>query len=280
MSVPTFELSNGMAIPALGMGCCCPPDDEIQGRIERALELGYRLFDTAAIYNNERGVGAAIRAAAIPRDQIFLTTKVWNNQQGYDETLAAFEASMGRLGLEYVDLYLIHWPVKERFCETWRAMEKLHREGRIRALGLSNFMPHHLEELLPRAEIRPVMNQVECHPRLPQNDLRAVCAREGIVLEAWSPIYHGKVAEIADLVAIAARHGKTPAQVTLRWHYLRGTVAIPASSKPFRLKENIDIFDFELEPDEIAAIDRAETGQRLGPDPDEIEHLMELEVKP
>ena len=256
-------------MPWLGLGVFESKEgEEVQNAIQAALDLGYRSFDTASIYGNELGVGQALRESDIPRDQIFLTTKVWNTDQGYDTAMRAFDASMDRLGLEYVDLYLIHWPVKGKYKDTWRALENLYKQNRVRSIGVSNFLVHHLKDLLQDCEIKPMVNQVEFHPRLFQPTLVDYCRSEKIQLEAWSPIMRGKVLQIPELVEIGKKYGKTPVQIALRWDLQHGVVTIPKSVKQERLASNADIFDFELSAEDMVIIDQLDRGERVGPDPD------------
>jgi 2,5-diketo-D-gluconate reductase A len=272
-NVPTITLNNGSVMPQLGFGVWQVPDDEAASAVSTALEAGYRSIDTAAVYENERGTGRGLAASGVPRDELFVTTKLWNADQGHDSTLRAFDASLDRLGLDYVDLYLIHWPVPEadRYVDTWKAFEKIHSEGRAKAVGVSNFHPSHLRRLLEETGTVPAVNQIELHPHLQQGVPRAFHADHGIATEAWSPLGQGK--ELLDepkLRAVAEKYGKTPAQVVLRWHLQTGNVVIPKSVTPSRIRENIDVFDFELDAgdmDEIAGLD---TGTRLGPAPDEM----------
>ncbi|WP_217223336.1 aldo/keto reductase [Streptomyces anulatus] len=269
-TVPTVTLNNGVTIPQLGFGVFQVPDDETTAAVSAALEAGYRSIDTAAIYGNEVGVGRALAASGIPREELFVTTKLWNADQGYDATLAAFDASLAKLGLDHVDLYLIHWPTPahDLYPESWRALEKLAADGRIRAAGVSNFQPAHLRRVLEAGTLVPAVNQIELHPGLQQAELRAFHAEHGIVTEAWSPLAQGALLKEEALVAIAERHGKSPAQVVLRWHLQLGNVVIPKSVTPERIRQNIDVFDFELsaaDMDAVAALDR---GMRTGPDPD------------
>ncbi|MER6139888.1 aldo/keto reductase [Streptomyces sparsogenes] len=269
--VPFITLNNGVRMPQLGFGVWQVPDDEAADAVSTALESGYRSIDTAAIYGNEEGTGRAIAASGLPRDELFVTTKLWNSDHGYDSTLRAFDTSLSKLGLEYVDLYLIHWPVPEadKYVDTWKAFEKIYAEGRAKAIGLSNFHPAHIQRLLSETEITPVIDQIELHPQLQQAELRAFNSRHNIATEAWSPLGQGKgLLEDARLAAIADKHGKSPAQVVLRWHLDLGNVVIPKSVTPSRIKENIDVFDFELDADDLATIDGLDSGNRLGPDPD------------
>ena len=269
ISVPALRLHDGVEIPQLGFGVFQVPPEDTQDVTEQALEAGYRHIDTAAAYRNEKGVGAAVAASDLAREELFVTTKLWNSQQGYDSTLAALDSSLGRLGFDYVDLYLIHWPVpsEDRFLDTWRAFERIQGEGRIRTIGVSNFRVEDLERLEREAEIRPTVNQIELHPRHQQAELRAWHAEHGIATEAWSPLAQGDVLDEETIVAIGERHEKTPAQVVLRWHLQLGNVVIPKSVTPERIRENLDVFDFELSDEEMAAIAGLDAGERIGPDP-------------
>lgn len=269
--VPFITLNNDVRIPQLGFGVWQVPDDEAQVAVRNALDAGYRHIDTAAIYGNEEGTGKALAASGIARDELFVTTKLWNSEQGYDSTLRAFDTSLTKLGLEYVDLYLIHWPLPEvdKYLDTWKAFEKIYADGRAKAIGLSNFHPAHTQRLLSEASVAPVIDQVELHPQLQQSELRAFNSRHNIATEAWSPLGQGKgLLEEPKLAEIAAKHGKSPAQVVLRWHLDLGNVVIPKSVTPSRIKENIDVFDFELDSDDLSAIGSLDSGNRLGPNPD------------
>ena len=269
-TVPTVTLNTGVEIPRLGFGVFQVPDAETAAAVSAALEAGYRSIDTAAVYGNETGVGAALASSGINRRELFVTTKLWNADQGYDATLRAFEASLAKLGLEYVDLYLIHWPTPARdlYRESWRAIERLVADGRIRAAGVSNFQPAHLRRLLEGSALVPAVNQIELHPSLQQRELRALHADLGIVTEAWSPLAQGAVLGERALTKIAELHGKSPAQVVLRWHLQLGNVVIPKSVTPARIRENIDVFDFALADEEMTAIAALDRGLRTGPDPD------------
>lgn len=268
-AIPTVALGQGVEIPQLGFGVFQVPPDDTQQVVEEALRVGYRHIDTAAAYRNEKGVGAAIAASGLDREDVFVTTKLWNSQQGYDSTLEAFDASIGRLGFDYVDLYLIHWPVPSagRFVDTWRAFERIHNEGRARAIGVSNFRVEDLRRLEEETETRPAVNQVELHPRHQQAELRAWHAEHGIATEAWSPLAQGELLSDETIGGIAERHGKTPAQAILRWHIQLGNVVIPKSVTPERIRENLNLFDFELSDEEMAAIAGLDRGERIGPDP-------------
>ena len=267
--VPNVSLSDGIEIPQVGFGVFRVPPEETQRAVEDALAAGYRHVDTAAYYRNERGVAAAIAASGIRREEIFITTKLWHTDLGFDSALAAFERSIENLDTEVVDLYLIHWPVPARdlFLDTWRAFERIHAEGGARSIGVSNFRVEDLERLAREAETRPTVNQIELHPSLQQAELRAWHAEHGIVTAAWAPLAQGEVLGDDTLVTIAAHHGRTVAQVVLRWHLQLGNVVMPRSVTPARVRENLDIFDFELSEDDLAVIARLDAGHRIGPDP-------------
>ncbi|GAA2431793.1 aldo/keto reductase [Streptomyces macrosporus] len=268
--VPSITLNNGVSMPQLGFGVWQVPDDEAEKAVGTALEAGYRSIDTAAIYENEAGTGRAIAASGIAREELFVTTKLWNSEQGHDSTLRAFDASLERLGLDYVDLYLIHWPVPEKdaYVDTYRAFEKILADGRAKAIGVSNFLPAHLERLIGETSVVPAVNQIELHPWFQQAESRAFHAEHGIATEAWSPLGQGKgLLEVPTVVEVARKHGRTPAQVVLRWHLQLGNVVIPKSVTPSRIEENIDVFDFELDDEDLAAFAALDEGRRLGPDP-------------
>lgn len=271
MTVPSITLNNGVSIPQVGLGVFQVPDDETQANVEKALELGYRHVDTAAGYYNEAGVGAALRASGLPREDLFVTTKLRNGDQGFDQALTAFENSRRELGLDYVDLYLIHWPVpsKDLYVETWKAFEKLLEEGVVKAIGVSNFLPEHLDRLVRETDVVPAVNQVEVHPWFGNEEVRAFDREHGIVTEAWSPLGRGRVLDEPTLARIADAHGRTPAQVALRWHVQRGDVVFPKSATPSRIEENARIFDFALDADEMGAITALDRGERTGSHPDE-----------
>ncbi|MFI5756934.1 aldo/keto reductase [Streptomyces sp. NPDC051569] len=269
-SVPNVVLSNGVEIPQLGFGVSRIDDGPATDAVLTALEAGYRSIDTATLYGNEAGVGRAVASSGLPRDELFITTKLWNDDQGYDATLRAFDAGLARLGLDHVDLYLIHWPApaRGRYLDTWRALEKLLADGRTRAIGVSNFRPSHLQRVLDEGGAAPVLNQIELHPGFQQAEPRAFHARHGIVTEAWSPLAQGAVLQQEAITEIAARHEKSPAQVVIRWHLQLGNVVIPKSVTPERIRENIAVFDFELSGSDMDAMATLDRGLRLGADPD------------
>ncbi len=265
----TTTLHNGVKMPWVGLGVFKVTDgDEVIQSVKAAIKNGYTSIDTAAIYKNEEGVGQAIKESGVPREELFITSKLWNSEQGYESTLKAFESSMEKLGLDYLDLYLIHWPGKDKYKETWKAFEKLYKEGRIRAIGVSNFQIHHLEDLIASAEIKPMVNQVEFHPHLTQKELKAYCEKEGIQLEAWSPLKQGQLLNEPVLQEIAEKYNKSVAQVILRWDIQQGVVTIPKSVKEHRIIENADIFDFELTAEEMDRIDGLNQDSRAGSHPD------------
>ena len=270
-TVPTVRLNNGVEMPQLGFGVFLVPPDEVVAPVRAALDAGYRLIDTATLYGNEEGVGRAIAESGIPRDDIFVTTKVWNSDQGYDRTLQAFDLSLKLLGLDVIDLYLIHWPAPARdlYADTWRALERIYADGRARAIGVSNFPAPHLDRILAEGTVVPAVNQVELHPGFPQERLRAFNTQHGITTESWAPLGRGQgLLDRPEVHTIADAHGKTPAQAVLRWHMQIGVVAIPKSVRPERIRENFDIVDFELTPDEIATLSALDGPDRLGPDPE------------
>lgn len=264
----TVMLNNGIAMPGLGLGVFKVGDGSpVVAAVKSALRAGYRAIDTAAVYGNEEGVGEALRETDVPREEIFVTSKVWNADQGYDATLKAFDASLERLGLSYLDLYLIHWPVAGKYVETWQAMTELYKEGRVRAIGVSNFHINHLKDILDSSDVVPAVNQIECHPLLNQKEIRDFCQMNNIVLEAWSPLMKGNL-NLPVLEELAKKYQKTPAQIVLRWHLQHGVVIIPKSVHDYRIRENAQIFDFSLTTADMDAIDQLNEGKRFGPDPD------------
>ncbi len=265
----SFTLHNGVKMPYFGLGVYLSEDgSEVINAVKWAIQAGYRHIDTAAIYDNEEGVGEGIKASGVPREDIFLVSKVWNTEQGYDSTIKAFETSLQKLNTEYLDLYLIHWPVKGKFKETWKALEELYRQKRIRAIGVSNFLQHHLEDLLPEASIVPMVNQMEFHPYLVQQDLLDFCRTKNIQYEAWSPLMQGKIFELDVFKKMAGKYKKTIAQLVLRWDLQKGVITIPKSSKKQRIIDNAAVFDFSISKEDMAVLDKLDKGKRFGPDPD------------
>ncbi|MEU6747148.1 aldo/keto reductase [Spirillospora sp. NPDC046719] len=270
MTVPDVRLNDGAMMPQLGFGVFQVTDEEAEHAVEVALRDGYRSVDTASAYGNEEGTGRALRASGLPREELFITTKLWNSDQGYDQTLRAFDASMRRLGLDYLDLYLIHWPMPghDTYMDTWRAFEKLKEDGRIRSIGVSNFTVDALRRVMDESGTVPAVNQIELHPYFQQGELRAFHREHGIHTEAWAPLGQGQgLLDDPVLARIAEAHGRTPAQVVLRWHLQIGNVVIPKSVTPRRIAENIDVFGFDLGPDDMKAIGELDKGARVGPDP-------------
>lgn len=264
----TIMLNNGLAMPGLGLGVFKVGDGSpVSAAVKSALRAGYRAIDTAAVYGNEEGVGIGLREGGVPREDVFVTSKVWNADQGYDATLKAFDASLGRLGLSYLDLYLIHWPVAGKYVETWQALTELYHEGRVRAIGVSNFHIHHLKDILDTSDVVPAVDQIELHPLLNQKEIRDFCQMNNIVVEAWSPLMKGNL-DLPVLEQLAKAYGKTPAQIVLRWHIQHGVVIIPKSVHDHRIRENAHIFDFSLSSADMDAIDALHEGRRFGPDPD------------
>ena len=269
----TTILHNGVKMPWFGLGVFKVEEGpELVNAVKTAITHGYRSIDTAAIYANEEGVGKGIeeglKAAGISREELFVTSKVWNSDLGYESTIAAYERSLQKLGLDYLDLYLIHWPVEGEYKEAWRALETLYKEGKVKAIGVSNFQIHHLEDLFKDAEVKPMVNQVERHPRLTQKELQAFCQKNDIQLEAWSPLMQGELLSNEVIKEIADKHNKSVAQTILRWDLQQGVVVIPKSTKEHRIVENADIFDFELTEEEMQIIDGLNQDYRVGPDPD------------
>jgi diketogulonate reductase-like aldo/keto reductase len=269
-NIPALTMNDGRLIPQLGFGVFQIPQDETQVAVTTAIEAGYRQIDTAQGYQNEEGVGAAVAAADVPRDELFITTKLTNSEQGYDKTLAAVDQSLRKLGLDVLDLLLIHWPLPmfDQYVETWRAFEHLQASGRVRSIGVSNFTVEHLERLINETETVPAINQIELHPEFVQEELRVFHAQHNILTQAWGPLGQGKgLLELPQIVEVAQQLDRTPAQVVLRWHLQLGNVVIPKSVTPSRIRENISIFDFELDDEQMAAITKLDSGRRLGPDP-------------
>jgi len=262
-------LHNGVKMPWFGLGVFkVEGGTEVIDSVKAAIKNGYRSIDTAAVYKNEEGVGEAIRECGVPREELFITSKVWNSDQGYESTLQAFETTLQKLGLKYLDLYLVHWPVKGKYTETWKALEQLYKDGRVRAIGVSNFHIHHLQDVLEIAEIKPMINQVEYHPRLTQEELHTFCKEHSIQLEAWSPLMQGQLLEHPALQEIATKYNKSTAQIILRWDLQNEVVTIPKSIKEHRIIENANIFDFNLSAEDMKAIQALNEDHRVGPDPD------------
>jgi 2,5-diketo-D-gluconate reductase A len=275
-TVPTIRLNNGVEIPQLGFGVYQVPPEDTADAVATALEIGYRHIDTAEMYGNEKGVGEAVARSGIDRGEVFVTSKLNNGFHRRDDALRAFDQSLGDLGFEYLDLFLIHWPlpgIDVDYIETWKAMEEIYASGRCRAIGVSNFQAHHLRRLLSQGQVRPAVNQIEVHPYLTQEELRAFDADHEIVTEAWSPIAQGKVLGDPAIVAIAERLGRTPAQVVLRWHVQRGDVVFPKSVSRQRMQENVELFDFELGTEDMATLTGLDRGERTGPDPDTFNYI-------
>jgi methylglyoxal/glyoxal reductase len=265
----TLKLHNGVEIPYVGLGVYQMKDrSEAVDAIKTAIDLGYRSIDTASVYKNEESVGEAVRESGVSRKDLFITSKVWNKEQGFDPTLRAFEDSLKRLDMDYLDLYLVHWPVEGKYKETWKALERLYDEGIVKAIGVSNFHQHHLEDLMKGSNEKPVINQIELHPRLNQEPLRGYCHENEIAVEAWSPIARGNLLDEPTLNHIAGKYNKTAAQIILRWHLQNGAVIIPKSVSPTRIKENSEIFDFNLSLEDMTQINGLNMNERFGPDPD------------
>ncbi|MBM4765224.1 aldo/keto reductase [Bacillus sp. B15-48] len=269
-----ITLNNGIQMPQLGFGVFKVEDgNTVIDAVKKAIEVGYRSIDTAAIYQNEAGVGEAIRQSQVPREELFITSKVWNKDQGYDSTLKAFETSLDKLGLDYLDLYLVHWPMPktDKYVETYKALEKLYEDGRVRAIGVCNFNIPHVERILSECQVKPVLNQIECHPYLTQMDLKQFCKENDIFVEAWGPLMQGGEALTNEAIKeIAKKYNKTTAQVILRWHLQNNVIAIPKSITPSRIEENFNVFDFELTNDELNQIDALNENKRQGSDPEEM----------
>lgn len=267
---PHITFHDGNSIPQVGLGVWQTPDNEATTAVKAALDAGYRHVDTAAIYENEEGVGRGLKASGVDRKDIFLTTKLWNSEQGYDSTLKAFDNSLKRLGTDYVDLYLIHWPAPKKglFVDTWKAFVQLKKEGRARSIGVSNFYPEHIEKIVAETGVTPVINQIELHPDFQQKEARAFHEKHKIITQSWSPLGQGKLLDHAVIGKIAAKHGRTPAQVIIRWHIDSGLVVIPKSVTPSRIEENFKVFDFKLDQDDFAELAKLDSaGARIGPDP-------------
>ncbi|QGG92515.1 aldo/keto reductase [Agrobacterium sp. MA01] len=265
-----IALNDGARIPQVGLGVWQTPNDEAAPAVKAALSAGYRHVDTAAVYENEEGVGEGIRQSGIDRSEIYLTTKLWNTEQGYDQTLKAFDASLKRLGTDYVDLYLIHWPSAHRglFVDTWKAFVKLKEEGRAKSIGVSNFYPEHIEKIIAETGVTPVINQIELHPDFQQREARAFHEKHGIATQSWSPLGQGKLLGHSTIADIAAKLGRTPAQVIIRWHIDNGLVVIPKSVTPSRISENFKVFDFKLSAEDLDTLNGLDdAGARIGPDP-------------
>jgi len=272
----TTTLYNGVKMPWFGLGVFKVEEGpELVHAVKFAIKQGYRSIDTAAIYGNEEGVGQAIHEAmteyGIKREELFITSKVWNSDLGYESTIAAYETSLSKLGLDYLDLYLVHWPVEDKYLEAWRALETLYKEGRVKAIGVSNFQVHHLEKVISNAEIKPMVNQVEYHPRLTQQEVKTFCDNNGIQFEAWSPLMQGQLFDNPLLGDLANKYGKTVAQIILRWDLQNGVVTIPKSTKEHRIIENANLFDFELTNEDMDQINNLNQNHRVGPDPDNID---------
>ncbi|TDW98650.1 aldo/keto reductase [Kribbella sp. VKM Ac-2566] len=264
-----ITLNNGVQVPQRGFGVFQVPPGDTQRVVEQAIEVGYRHIDTAAAYNNEAGVGAAVRASGLPRDELFVTTKLRNGEHGYESALTAYDETLQRLGLDYADQYLVHWPhpTADRYVDSWRALERIYADGRVRAIGVSNFLPEHLNRLAKESEIVPAVNQIELHPSYQQRDLTELCRERSIAIAAYSPLGQGHDLDLPVLASIAGAHHVTPAQIVLRWHLQQGHLVIPKSVSPERIRANFDLGGFELTDDEVASITALEAGHRIGNDP-------------
>jgi 2,5-diketo-D-gluconate reductase A len=271
-TVPKISLNDGNAIPQIGLGVWQTPDDKADSAVAAALAAGYRHVDTAAIYGNERGVARGIAQSGVARQDVFITTKLWNGDQGFDSALRAFDQSLERLGMDYVDLYLIHWPAARRntYVDSWKALVRLKEEGRARSIGVSNFQPAHLKRIIDETGVAPALNQIEIHPRFQQKDVRAANKSYGVATESWSPLGSGRLLGDAAIGRIAAKHGRSPAQAIIRWHLQQGLIVIPKSVTPARIVENFKVFDFELDAEDMAAFAALDSKDgRGGPNPDE-----------
>jgi 2,5-diketo-D-gluconate reductase A len=275
-TVPTITLNNGIEIPQLGFGVYQVPPEETRDAVQAALEVGYRHIDTAEMYGNEKGVGEGIRASGVPREEVFVTSKLNNGFHAHDDALKAFDGTLEALGSDYVDLFLIHWPlpgIDVDYVATWKVLEEIYESGRAKSIGVSNFNAHHLRKLHGETEVVPAVNQIEVHPYLAQDELRAFNAQHQIATEAWSPIAQGKVLDDPTILRVAERYGKTASQVTLRWHVQRGDIVFPKSVTRSRVEENFDIFDFELSEDDLREITALDRNERTGPDPDTFNYI-------
>lgn len=269
--IPKVKLNNGQLVPQLGLGVYKLSTDAAENLIQEAVEVGYRRIDTASFYGNEAEVGAGVRSCGLPREEIFVTTKIWNDDQGFAKALNAIDQSLSRLNIDYIDMLMIHWPKPQLglFVETWAAFEKALESGKVRGIGVSNFKPNHLEQLIASSNVVPAINQIELHPGFQQHELRAFNQQHGIATEAWSPLARGRYNEDARVLEIAKKHGKTAAQVIVRWHLEIGNLVIPKTATPARLAENISVFDFKLDPDDLKAMAAIDEGLRTGPNPEE-----------
>lgn len=271
VKIPNVKLANGVLIPQFGLGVYKVEEGkEVENVVRNAIQLGYRLIDTASFYDNEEGVGRAIEQSGIPREELFITTKVWNDDHGYEQTIAAFKKSLKKLHLSYIDLYLIHWPMPNKYKDTWRALEYLYEEGLVKAIGVSNFHEHHLEEIKKVAKIMPMVNQVELHPQLSQQPLREYCWSNNIQVEAWAPIARGELSSEPQFVTLSKKYNKTVSQIILRWHIQKQVIVIPKTTKLKRLEENQAIFDFALSDEDMSVIDDYNKNKRMGKNPDDL----------
>lgn len=265
----TYTLNNGVKMPVIGFGVYKIPEEQMKETIDAALDSGYRHFDTAAFYDNEKALGDALKETNVSREELFITTKVWNDDLGYEETLRAFETSLEKLQMDYLDLYLIHWPIEGKYTDAWRALEKLYEDGKVRAIGVSNFHSQHLEEVFRIATVKPMVDQLEYHPQLAQKEMKIFCDEHDIQMEAWAPLKRGVFFDEPVIQELVKKYGKTPAQIVLRWDLQTGVSTIPKSVTPERIQQNIDIFDFELTAEDMDQLDTLDTNNRLGKDPDD-----------